>query len=678
MSVAVPLEREVPAAVELPDSAKSMLLLATLLVLGGVLATALLFWMSDSSQAPNETIGLLASAMTLAALGILAGWRAWHTWSLNHRAVVTASERLSAFHAAMSAVNRLVLRRPEPAALFEGVCEICVNRAGARRAFINLAGRGETLHASAARGEPDGVKGASDVNPSSDRTPLHLALLAFAIRSREPVLVNDTMKDGKTKVWRDYCAKHGVLALVAIPLKRAGTSVGMLLLCADTKDFFGEAVIPLLSELGADVSFALENSDKEHASHEALQEKMRGDAASSAKTDFLGHMSHELRTPLNAMLGFTQLLATDCFPVLAPRHAEWVRLINEAGWHLLGMVDDLMDISGIESGRAEVANAPCAIAPLVREAIALSQPLALTHEVSLRELAPFPADIGAMVDPKRLRQVLINLLSNACKYNRPHGTVTVKMSSGLDEVIIDVVDNGRGMTAEQIAHLFQPFNRLGKERLPIEGTGIGLALSRQLVESMHGRLEFEGSPESGVRARLSIPACDLPATAEGARNRAGVVALEPLRHPAVVLCIDDDEVNRLVVEAMLSRIEGVSVLVAATGCVGLSMAAQSHPDLVLLDMQLPDLSGTEVLAALRADPATASLKVVSVSANSLPSDVTRAKLGGAIDYWSKPLDLESFCRRVTLLLNDRKGERTPVAAGALPVWLPLPKTTRLH
>ncbi|MEO7117196.1 MAG: GAF domain-containing protein, partial [Caldimonas sp.] len=284
MSVAIPLKGEFPAVVELPDSAKSMLLLATLLVLSGVLATALLFWLSDSSQAPNETIGLFASAMTLAALGLLAGWRAWHNWSLNHRVVVTASERLSAFHAAMSAVNRLILRRPEKDALFEGVCEICVNRAGARRAFINLAGKGETQHASAARSEHDGVSQASDVNPSGDPAPLHRALLTLAIRSGEPVLVNDTMKDEKTKGWGDWCAKHGVLALVAIPLKRAGISVGMLLLYAGKKDFFGEAVIPLLSELGADVSFALDNSDKEHASHEALQEKMRGDAASNAKT----------------------------------------------------------------------------------------------------------------------------------------------------------------------------------------------------------------------------------------------------------------------------------------------------------------------------------------------------------------------------------------------------------
>ena len=360
-------------------------------------------------------------------------------------------------------------------------------------------------------------------------------------------------------------------------------------------------------------------------------------------------MSHELRTPLNAMLGFAQLLATDKAEALSPTQAERVRLISHAGWHLLGLVNDVMDISRIESRRFEVNNVGSDISSVLDEAVALIQPLARAHEVELSEQPLSQFGIGVFADRRRLLQVLLNLLSNACKYNRPGGHVRVDVAHVGAEVCLDVVDDGVGMTNEQLKHLFEPFNRLGNEGKAIEGSGIGLTLTRQLVELMKGRLDFDSSPDWGTRARLVLPSCAIPlklvAEDSGYRDRAA-------RDSAVILYIEDDPVNRILVEQMLLRFEGVDLLLAATGDDGLTMARQQKPDLVLLDMHLPDMTGFDVLHALQGDSRTQNLPVVAVSANAMETDVTKAFELGAVDYWTKPLQLDAFLAGVSAQLGD--------------------------
>ncbi len=391
--------------------------------------------------------------------------------------------------------------------------------------------------------------------------------------------------------------------------------------------------------------------------------------ANRAKTEFLAQMSHELRTPLNAILGFAQLLAADPVQVLSQSQAERVRLITHAGWHLLGLLNDVMDISLIESRRFDISNVGGDISSVLDEAIALTQPLARTFKVALAGRPTSKFGVGVLADPRRLLQVLLNLLSNACKYNRPGGQVRIEVSHSSTEVFLDVVDNGVGMTEQQLKHLFEPFNRLGNAGCAIEGSGIGLSLARQLAFLMNGRLEIDSTPESGTRARLALPAFAIPLKALANETR-GAHAVPAAQAGAVVLYIEDDVVNQILVEQMLLRCNGVTLVLAETGKDGIVVARMRKPDLVLLDLQLPDMTGFDVLSALRADPWTEALRVVVVSANATATDLARARQLGVVDYWTKPLELEPFVAGISMLLGlCEKGDATdddarPHRAGA--------------
>jgi CheY-like chemotaxis protein len=304
------------------------------------------------------------------------------------------------------------------------------------------------------------------------------------------------------------------------------------------------------------------------------------------------------------------------------------------------------------------------ISSVIDEAVALTQPLARANEVELSEQPLSQFGIGVLADRRRLIQVLLNLLSNACKYNRPGGHVRVDVTHIGAEVLLDVVDDGIGMTDEHLQHLFEPFNRLGNEGNAIEGSGIGLTLTRQLVELMKGRLDFDSSPDWGTRARLALPSCAIPMklVAEDSGYRARTA-----RASSVILYIEDDPVNRILVEQMLLRCEGVSLLLAETGEDGIAMARQQNPDLVLLDMHLPDMTGFDVLNALQGDSRTQNLPVVAVSANAMETDVAKAFELGAVDYWTKPLQLDAFLAGVSARLGDigSASPKEPVGPGAV-------------
>jgi len=585
------------------------------------------------------------------------------TWPRGGRARRAAALRLSWLHAVMSQTNRLILRRPDPRELFDGVCEVCIAAGHMDLALIDLSDVRETHRAAA---QAQAVSERAAYPPPQrllDGAHLQTRMMSLALRSGDTIVIDDAATDERLREDRAWCLGTGLRALAAIPLKRGGIPIGVLLLCSKTTAFFGDDVAPLLDELGADLSFALDNADRERERHLASfadHARKTAEDASKAKTRFLSQMSHELRTPLNAMLGFAQLLAADRVEVLTAPQAERVRLITHAGWHLLGLINDVMDISRIESGRFEVVNGCSDISSVLDEAVALTQPFARTQGVELGERAASRVGIGAVADPRRLLQVLLNLLSNACKYNRPGGQVRIDVTQAGDEVILDVVDNGAGMTQEHLSHLFEPFNRLGHEGTVIEGSGIGLALARQLVQGMHGRLEIESSPASGTRARVVLPACEVPASAAAGGASMPRDAAQP-QDKALVLYIEDDPVNQILVEQMLQRLEGVQLLQAVNGQEGLALARQSQPQLVLLDMHLPDISGLQVLEALRADPLTAAVRVVAVSANAMPADVAAAKALGSLDYWTKPLALEPFRAGISALLSASRAATPGVA-----------------
>jgi len=387
------------------------------------------------------------------------------------------------------------------------------------------------------------------------------------------------------------------------------------------------------------------------AAQQAAQARAGAEAANRAKTEFLAQMSHELRTPLNALLGFTQLLEADAQSLPAAQR-EWLGHMRRAGWHLLGLINDVLDIARIEAGQLQVQSEPLALAPLLAEVQALSTGLAEERAVLLQPLPALAPDLGLRADRRRLQQVLLNLLSNAIKYNRPGGQVSIAVEADAQRVTLRVQDNGLGMDAEQLTHLFEPFNRLGREQGGIEGTGIGLALSRQLMQLMDGEIEVSSLPGQGTTVSLLLP------RAARATAAASIPSAEPLPPVSgLVLYIEDNAVNRLIVGQMLARWPGLRFESAEDGASGLRRAAELQPDLLLLDMQLPDTNGLAVLQALKAEPATAALRVVALSASAMADEVAAVMDAGALDYWTKPLELSPFLEKMQRLLQAPSSPR---------------------
>ncbi len=407
------------------------------------------------------------------------------------------------------------------------------------------------------------------------------------------------------------------------------------------------------------MTVVLRDVSAQRAAEATQAARLRAEAARRAMTEFVARLSHEMRAPLNAVLGFSQLLQTEAHEPLAPGQRQRVEQIRTAGWHLLRLLADTADLSVLESGSLHFDIRRIALLAVIDEALAICDTQArargITVQVHDREALRATVVNG---DPMRLRQVMINLLSNAVKYNRDGGMIDIHVRPGGALVNIEVIDTGIGMTDEQLAHLYEPFNRLGRERDVTEGTGIGLVLTRQLVERMNGRLAIDSEAGRGTRVRVTLPAADAgrgladallppppPAPPPGSDH-------EPLPG-AVLLYIEDNAVNVLLVEQMLARWPQIGLVHAEDGHAGLELARRLRPDLVLVDLNLPDMSGLDVLTALQRDPATAALALVALSASAAPEDARQARAAGALEYWTKPLDVTSFCADVVRMLGRR-------------------------
>ena len=392
-------------------------------------------------------------------------------------------------------------------------------------------------------------------------------------------------------------------------------------------------------------------------SEQANHERERAVAESRAKSQFLSRVSHELRTPLNAVLGFTQLLRGDGGRADPDLRQRWLDHVDQAGRHLLALIDDVLDLSRVAAGEMHLNLQPVALDDLVQSTLPLIEQQARAAQVSV--VVQGERGRTQQADPLRLRQVLLNLLSNAVKYNRRDGQVCVSVDDAGDgRVALRVADSGRGLDPAAIRSAFEPFNRLGIDGGAIEGTGIGLAIAKALVEHMGGRIEVQSQPGVGSEFTVLLPAGDGDAPAPPQVQPAHAVAPVPAVdragtavRPGRVLYIEDNLVNALLVQEVLVPHPWVQLSVAADGRSGLQMALHEQPDLVLLDMQLPDMSGEEVLHALRSEPATAALRCVALSANAMPDDVDAAMRAGAMAYWTKPIDFPAFVSQVAALLG---------------------------
>ena len=383
---------------------------------------------------------------------------------------------------------------------------------------------------------------------------------------------------------------------------------------------------------------------------EAERAREAAEASNRAKSEFLSRMSHELRTPLNAMLGFAQLLELDQRHPLTAAQLPWVSQIQHAGWHLLEMINDVLDLSRIESGNLRLQTETLNLAALLTASVALVEGEARQRNIRISQ--DVAADTTTVLgDATRVKQILTNLLSNAVKYNAESGRIHIDCRQiGVDVVEIAVTDTGLGMTPEQLAALFQPFNRLGRERSGQEGTGIGLVISQRLAELMGGSLFARSVAGQGSSFMLRLP-CQLDP--DTVRSNLDGLAIEPASyHRRLVHYVEDNETNIEVMRGILAQRPQVELQVTMTGADGLAAIRARTPDLILLDMHLPDANGIDLLRELQADVRTADVPVVVVSADALAQQIAEAFAAGCRHYLTKPVSVSELLAVLDDLLAE--------------------------
>ncbi len=554
---------------------------------------------------------------------------------------------------AVAELGRHALAGTPPDALMQQAVEIVIAILGADRSAVleHADPASDGLIVRALTGWPDTLRGA--VATTTD--PAQVA--GYSLHSQEPVVCHDVAAETRFRFPAAWL-ESGVRSGITVRIDGDPRPFGILNVHSLQPRQFTADDAHFLRSVANVLAAAVERHRSEEMLRLAQQSAVQ---ANNAKSEFLSRMSHELRTPLNAILGFSQLLEIER---LSGGQRESVEQINRAGHHLLELVNEVLDISRLDSGHLALTPEPLAVDEILREAIDLIRPQAEARRI---ELLAGPgclaADHYVLADRQRLRQVLVNLLSNAVKYNQPAGRVTLDGAPSPDgrRFRLSIRDTGIGIGPEKFSRLFTPFERLGAEHTGVAGRGMGLALSKRLVESQRGEIGAESVPGSGSTFWVDLPVAAAPNPDTAPEIFDGLLGAElfgpddpylaaaepppPPRSEHTILHIEDNEPNRRLVEMLVAQRPALRLLTASRGRDGLSLARAHHPDLILLDLHLPDTTGESVLRDLRADAATRDTPVVMVSADAAAVRRNQQHLEGtdfADNYLTKPFNVTQF------------------------------------
>ncbi|MDO9510958.1 MAG: ATP-binding protein [Bacteroidales bacterium] len=580
-------------------------------------------------------------------------------------------------YAVLSNVNQMIVRVKDKQTLFDEACHIAVEDGKFRMVWIGMHDQqtNKVQTVASAGFEEDYLK---TINLDLSIEKYQQCPLGQAIKLGSHYVENDIFGNRAIAEWHENAVRLGYKSAAAFPITLFGKVIGAYSLYSETAGFFDEAEMKLLDEMAMDISFAvesIENRDKaekiENEIHNMNAEleikveqrteqladtneklsaaKLEAERANVAKSEFISRMSHELRTPMNSILGFAQLMNMG---ELTPAHKKGVDHILKSGKHLLDLINEVLDLSRIEAGELSISLEPVHLHGIVSETMDVIKPIATTKNVTFEFPESPVCDLFVKADRQKLKQILLNLLSNAVKYNREGGSLKVECEvKRLPIIRISINDTGKGIAPEYMARLFNPFERVGSEISEVEGIGLGLAVSKKLIEAMNGTIGVESEPGVGSTFWIELPRTE--GQIDRYERKSGFD--KPEIESAVsgtLLYIEDNVSNIQLVEQILeTHRPQIRLITEMYGKRTVQLATDYQPDIILLDLDLPDIHGSEVLKQLLANNKTKSIPVVILSADAMNSQIEKLLKAGAKNYLTKPLDVLEFLRVVDMIIK---------------------------